>query len=288
MGPGPGGPGEADGSDGKRETTALQWGPVPEDQERNFPGLKLGRISELQWGPVPEDQERTGRRVRRTVTTMLQWGPVPEDQERKEPLDTLADATRASMGPGPGGPGEAPRASAAGAASPSFNGARSRRTRRGRVGAVHQRARLDSSMGPGPGGPGEVPANNSFSVGIQLQWGPVPEDQERLIYVDGHPGLLVLQWGPVPEDQERGRRPPHRTIAASQPQERASLQARHQRHSSTSRHICDIKQDAHHHTVTSVPRHSGRTSTLDPVFKEPVFPSEDADRPLRVHPRHPE
>ena len=36
----------------------LQWGPVPEDQERYEAAYTLGVDDGLQWGPVPEDQER--------------------------------------------------------------------------------------------------------------------------------------------------------------------------------------------------------------------------------------
>ena len=132
----------------------LQWGPVPEDQERALYGEHFAAQAELQWGPVPEDQERVrdgfppGQ-----VEVQLQWGPVPEDQERRQSPPQARPTAPASMGPGPGGPGEDGKRRTSEAGTARFNGARSRRTRTpGRVAqAGHHRA----SMGPGPGGPGE-------------------------------------------------------------------------------------------------------------------------------------
>ena len=111
------------------------------------------------------------------------------------------------MGPGPGGPGEGPRQSVGSASrQSSFNGARSRRTRRGKIENLDITALYTLQWGPVPEDQERRSRPSSRCGQPSLQWGPVPEDQERSSgEAYSVQTVATLQWGPVPEDQERSR-----------------------------------------------------------------------------------
>ena len=190
---------------------------------------------ELQWGPVPEDQERQDREPRHHRALYASMGPGPGGPGEAVSAVVAVWAAFASMGPGPGGPGEefgrgVQRADGRHASmGPGPGGP-------GEVaGCLHHAGRLPvasmgpgpggpgeghrredsspegpASMGPGPGGPGEGTSPAFFTRSERsLQWGPVPEDQERRRMWVEERWDVRLQWGPVPEDQERPRRVPH-------------------------------------------------------------------------------
>ena len=130
----------------------------------------------LQWGHVQKDMERCSTDLMVGSLLGLQWGHVQKDMERNVKTPQKCDGCNASMGPRPEGHGEP------------------------HIAMGSDPGECYASMGPRPEGHGEIRIRGRrMNEVIELQWGHVQKDMERVLNPSSPLVVLLASMGPRPE-----------------------------------------------------------------------------------------